>query len=76
VLLCGSLAAIALPFRRPELIYKPGTTDVDRIAGIPTAAIWGGASTVLALFTVGVDGVPAIHIEEALWVCVEALNSG
>ena len=54
VLLCGSLAAIALPFRRPELIYKPGTTDVDRIAGIPTAAIWGGASTVLALFTVGV----------------------
>ena len=30
----------------------------------------------VALFTVGVDGVPAIHIEEALWVCVEALNSG
>jgi DNA/RNA-binding domain of Phe-tRNA-synthetase-like protein len=30
----------------------------------------------IALFTVGVDGVPAIHIEEALWVCVEALSSG
>jgi DNA/RNA-binding domain of Phe-tRNA-synthetase-like protein len=30
----------------------------------------------VALFTVGVDGVPAIHIEEALWVCVEALNCG
>jgi hypothetical protein len=30
----------------------------------------------LALFTVGVEGVPAIHIEEALWVCVEALNTG
>jgi DNA/RNA-binding domain of Phe-tRNA-synthetase-like protein len=28
----------------------------------------------VALFTVGVDGVPAIHIEEALWVCVEAMN--
>jgi DNA/RNA-binding domain of Phe-tRNA-synthetase-like protein len=27
-----------------------------------------------ALFTVGVDGVPAIHIEEALWICVEALD--
>ena len=27
------------------------------------------------LFAVGVDGVPAIHIEEALWVCVEVLNS-
>lgn len=30
----------------------------------------------VALFTVGVEGVPAIHIEEALWVCVEALNAG
>jgi DNA/RNA-binding domain of Phe-tRNA-synthetase-like protein len=29
-----------------------------------------------ALFTVGVDGVPAIHIEEALWVCVEVLRAG
>jgi DNA/RNA-binding domain of Phe-tRNA-synthetase-like protein len=30
----------------------------------------------VALFAVGVDGVPAIHIEEALWVCVEALSCG
>lgn len=30
----------------------------------------------IALFSVGVDGVPAIHIEEALWVCVEALGCG
>ena len=30
----------------------------------------------VALFTVGVDGVPAIHLEEALWVCVEALGTG
>ncbi len=30
----------------------------------------------IALFTVGVEGVPAIHIEEALWVCVEALSCG
>jgi DNA/RNA-binding domain of Phe-tRNA-synthetase-like protein len=30
----------------------------------------------IALFTVAVDGVPAIHIEEALWVCVEALSTG
>jgi DNA/RNA-binding domain of Phe-tRNA-synthetase-like protein len=29
-----------------------------------------------ALFTVGVDGVPAIHIEEAMWICVEALHAG
>jgi DNA/RNA-binding domain of Phe-tRNA-synthetase-like protein len=29
----------------------------------------------VVLFAVGVEGVPAIHIEEALWVCVEVLNS-
>jgi DNA/RNA-binding domain of Phe-tRNA-synthetase-like protein len=28
------------------------------------------------LFSVGVDGVPGIHIEEALWVAVEVLNAG
>jgi DNA/RNA-binding domain of Phe-tRNA-synthetase-like protein len=30
----------------------------------------------VVLFAVGVPGVPAIHIEEALWVCVEALGRG
>jgi basic amino acid/polyamine antiporter, APA family len=54
VLLCGSICAAALPYRRPELIYKPGTKDVDRIAGIPTATVWGTLSTLCALFTVGV----------------------
>jgi amino acid transporter len=54
VLLAGSIAATALPYRRPELIYKPGTNDVERFAGIPTATIWGAISTLLALFTVGV----------------------
>jgi DNA/RNA-binding domain of Phe-tRNA-synthetase-like protein len=28
----------------------------------------------LALFAVGVDGVPAIHVEEALWLCLEFLT--
>jgi DNA/RNA-binding domain of Phe-tRNA-synthetase-like protein len=30
----------------------------------------------VAVFSVGVDGVPAIHVEEALWVCAEALRGG
>jgi DNA/RNA-binding domain of Phe-tRNA-synthetase-like protein len=30
----------------------------------------------VVLFAVGVEGVPAIHIEEALWVCAEALATG
>ena len=28
----------------------------------------------VAVFSVGVEGVPAIHVEEALWVCAEALR--
>jgi DNA/RNA-binding domain of Phe-tRNA-synthetase-like protein len=36
----------------------------------------GPGSTRAALFSVGVDGVPAIHVEEALWVCVEVLQAG
>lgn len=27
----------------------------------------------VVLFAIGVDGVPAIHIEEALWICMDAL---
>jgi DNA/RNA-binding domain of Phe-tRNA-synthetase-like protein len=30
----------------------------------------------ITLFSVAVDGVPAIHIEEALWMAVEALTAG
>ena len=29
----------------------------------------------MTLFSVGVDGVPAIHVEEALWICLEALGA-
>jgi len=32
------------------------------------------ASERITLFSVGVDGVPAIHVEEALWICLEALE--
>jgi basic amino acid/polyamine antiporter, APA family len=54
VLLAGSVSAVALPFRRPDLIKNPATNDVDRIAGIPTAAVWGAVSTLGALFTISV----------------------
>jgi DNA/RNA-binding domain of Phe-tRNA-synthetase-like protein len=33
-------------------------------------------TTRMVLFSVGVEGVPGIHLDEALWVCVEILNSG
>lgn len=30
----------------------------------------------IVLFAVGVEGVPAIHLEEALWICAEVLGTG
>jgi DNA/RNA-binding domain of Phe-tRNA-synthetase-like protein len=30
----------------------------------------------IALFAIGVDGVPRIHIEESLFICVEMLEGG
>ena len=30
----------------------------------------------IAVFAVAVDGIPAIHVEEALWVCVDVLGCG
>lgn len=35
----------------------------------------GSASTAAVLFSVGVDGVPAIHVEEALWVALEVVSA-
>jgi hypothetical protein len=34
----------------------------------------GPSTRRLVLFTLGVDGVPAIHIEECLWTCLEWLR--
>jgi DNA/RNA-binding domain of Phe-tRNA-synthetase-like protein len=36
----------------------------------------GAGTQRVALFAVRVDGVPQIHIEEALWICAEALSAG
>jgi DNA/RNA-binding domain of Phe-tRNA-synthetase-like protein len=36
----------------------------------------GSRTSRLALFSVGVDGVPAIHVEEAIWLCLELLAEG
>jgi hypothetical protein len=30
----------------------------------------------IVLYAVAVDGVPAIHVEEALWVCTDVLEAG
>jgi basic amino acid/polyamine antiporter, APA family len=52
IILAGGVAATALPFRRPDLILKPGATALPRVAGIPVPALWGAATSVLALIVV------------------------
>jgi DNA/RNA-binding domain of Phe-tRNA-synthetase-like protein len=62
----------------------PGTllvADAVSIHGMLFGEIAAGhevtrQSSRIVLFSVGVDGVPAIHVEEALWVCLEVLNAG
>ena len=52
IILAGGVAATALPFRRPDLILKPGMKDLPRVAGIPVPALWGAATSVLALIVI------------------------
>ncbi len=53
IILAGAVAATALPFRRPDLLLKPGATELARVGGIPVPAFWGAATTVLALIVIG-----------------------
>src|SRR4030088_2836856 len=52
IIVAGSVSALALPFRRPYLLLKPGQTELQRIGGIPVPALWGAATSVLALIVV------------------------
>jgi DNA/RNA-binding domain of Phe-tRNA-synthetase-like protein len=72
-----------LRHERDGLALAPGRIVVADAAG-PLAPLFGeparGAgvtrrTATLLLFAVRVEGVPAVHVEEALWTCVEALRS-
>jgi amino acid transporter len=52
IILAGGVAATALPFRRPDLILKPGAKELPKVAGIPVPALWGAATSILALIVV------------------------
>jgi basic amino acid/polyamine antiporter, APA family len=52
ILLAGGVAAFALPLRRADLIPTPGLSEDARRRWLRNVALVGGATTVLALFTV------------------------
>lgn len=64
--------------------YLPGerlvVADAERIHALLFGELAPGHEVTartqrVVLFSVGVAGVPAIHIEEALWVCAEVLGA-
>ncbi len=57
------------------LLVTDHTTVHGQLFADPDQRYTVSASTQrVALFTIAVPGVPAIHVEEALWMCVELLN--
>ncbi len=76
-------AADVSPAARAQEYVEPGTLAVaDRrrvhavLFGEPLAGSAPGRSARrVALFAVGVDGVPDVHVEEALWVSAELILS-
>jgi DNA/RNA-binding domain of Phe-tRNA-synthetase-like protein len=65
----------AYPLAPSQLVVADARCIHARLFGEVAPGHAAGARTErIALFSVGVEGVPAIHVEEALWVCSEALG--
>jgi hypothetical protein len=52
ILLAGGVSATVLPMRRSDLIQTPGMPDDARRRWLRNVTLVGGATTVLALFTI------------------------
>jgi len=59
-----------------QLVVADGAVVHATLFGAPAAGHAPGSSTSrIVLFSVGVNGVPAIHLEEALWVASDVLGT-
>jgi APA family basic amino acid/polyamine antiporter len=52
ILLAGGVAATFLAHRRPDLVMRPGQTELPRLLGLPRITWVGVLTTALALFTI------------------------
>src|SRR5205814_4313575 len=48
IIVARGVPATALPYRRPDLITRPGETALARVGGIPVTPSWAGPTTVPA----------------------------
>ncbi len=78
------LSSAGEPFGQPGYPLAEGrlvVADPDQAQGLLFGPLAPGheinrRTRRMVLFTVGVEGVPDIHLEEALWVCQDALRAG
>jgi DNA/RNA-binding domain of Phe-tRNA-synthetase-like protein len=70
-------AADGAPLAAGQLVVADASRVHATLFGPPASDHAPGPRTGrVVLFAVGVDGVPAIHLEEALWVATDALEAG
>ena len=71
----GALDGVPVP--AGQLVVADASSVHATLFGMPVADHAPGPRTRrVVLFAVGVDGVPAIHVEEALWVATDTLEAG
>lgn len=67
----------ALPLPEGQIVVADSHAPLAPLFGVPAAPhLPGRRTTRLLLFALRVDGVPALHVEEALWRCAETLAAG
>jgi DNA/RNA-binding domain of Phe-tRNA-synthetase-like protein len=68
--------AEAPPLPAGQIVVADSRVPLAPLFGEPTAAAASARRTTrLLLFAVSVDGVPRVHVEEALWQCADALGA-
>ena len=66
-----------VPLAAGQLVVADGARVHAMLFGDPVSGHAPGPGTQrIVLYAVAVDGVPTIHVEEALWVCSEVLEGG
>jgi DNA/RNA-binding domain of Phe-tRNA-synthetase-like protein len=74
-LLGGDREGLPLPAGR--IVVADSSAPLAQLFGEPAAgALPARGTTRLLLFAVPVDGVPRVHVEEALWQCADVLAAG
>jgi DNA/RNA-binding domain of Phe-tRNA-synthetase-like protein len=72
--LLGSAEGAAFLAAGQLVVADPRTVHGVLFGEVAPGHAPGSDTTRLALFSIGVDGVPSIHVEEALWIAADLLR--